>query len=118
MNCYSISIMTVTGEGFVDSAKTVFGAFQKQSLLYALVDKFMNTFTLWSMSMSVVIPCVIGAYNIPGARKDQGKDDSYFNAITWGLMLISFTFTYIVNSSLFDTINCTTIFYCMDKKFK
>lgn len=29
MNCYCISMMAITGEGFVDSAKTVFGAFQK-----------------------------------------------------------------------------------------
>jgi hypothetical protein len=36
----------------------------------------------------------------------------------WGLILISFTFTYIVNSVLFDTINSVTIFYSMDKHFK
>lgn len=78
----------------------------------------MGIFTLWSLSLSVVIPCVIGGYIIPGQRNDEGKEDSFYNALMWGLILISFTFTYIVNSVLFDTINSVTIFYCMDKRFK
>ena len=106
--------MAVTGEDFIDSAKTAIGIICSDLPLFSVSRLITNLLVFWGIIISVGIPCVI-SYLWVGLN-EKTKDD-----VGWVIILVAFGSIMIsgmIFSILVESVSSVFIFYCFDRRFK
>lgn len=114
LNHNSIICMAVTGEDFIESAKTAIGIICSDMPLFSVTRLISNLLVFWGVIISVGIPCVV-AYLWVGLS-DKTKDDA-----GWVIALVAFGSIMIsgmVYSVLVESVSSVFIFYCFDRRFR
>jgi len=114
LNHNTIICMAVTGEDFIDSAKTAIGIICDDLPLFSVTRLITNLLVFWGVIISVGIPCVI-AYLWVGLNNST-KDD-----VGWVIVLVAFGSIMIsgmIYSILVESVSSVFIFYCFDRRFR
>ena len=117
LNHNAVICMAVTGEGYIDSAKTAIGLIFDNFGVFIIVDFFVSFMEVYATIFSVLIPAVIGGgiiYSVDGTE----------NAITyavWGgviIFLLALLLSNVILGMLEEALACVFIFYSFDRKFR
>lgn len=114
INHNTIICMAVTGEDFINSAKTAIGIICSDLPLFSVTRLITNLLVFWGVIISVGIPCVL-AYLWVGLNK-QTEDDVGLVIII--VALASIMISGMIYSILVESVSSVFIFYCFDRRFK
>lgn len=106
--------MAVTGEDFIDSAKSAIGIICTEFPLFSVTRLITNLLVFWGIIISVGLPCVV-AFLWVGLNEDTKNDAG------WVIMLViigSIMVSGMVYSVLVESVSSVFIFYCFDKRFR
>lgn len=106
--------MAVTGEDFIDSAKTAIGIVCSDLPLFSVTRLITNLLVFWGTIISVGIPCVL-AYLWVGLN-DKTKDDAALVILI--VALASIMISGMIFSILVESVSSVFIFYLFDRRFK
>lgn len=106
--------MAVTGEDFIDSAKTTIGLICQELPLFAVTRLITNLLVFWGIIISVAIPCII-AYLWVGLN-DKTADDAPLVILL--VALASIMLSGMIYSILVESVSSVFVFYCFDRRFK
>lgn len=114
LNHNTIICMAVTGEDFIDSAKTAIGIICQDLPLFSITRLISNLLVFWGVIISVGIPCIL-AYLWVGLN-DQTKDDAPLVILI--VALASIMISGMIFSVLVESVSSVFVFYCFDRRFK
>lgn len=108
--------MAVTGESYIDSAKSAISLIFENFVLFFLIDMVSSLVKLAGIIFVSAIPGIIGFFLLKATA--QNPDDKDF--LTYGtciIVLISMIIGVIFLSVLSEALSCVFIFFCLDRKF-
>ena len=117
LNHNAIICMSVTGEGYVDSAKSAIGLIFDNFGVFIIIDFFVDFMEVYSVIFAVLIPALIGGGIIYAS---DGTDFASTYAI-WGAIIIFFLallLSEVILGMLEEVLSSIFIFYCFDQKFR
>jgi hypothetical protein len=106
--------MAVTGEDFIDSAKTAIGIICQDLPLFSITRLITNLLVFWGVIISVGIPCIV-AYLWVGLN-EQTKNDT--GLVILIVALASIMISGMIFSVLVESVSSVFVFYCFDRRFK
>ena len=116
LNQNAIIVMTLTGEDYIDSAKTGVSLIWDNLELFIIVQIMDDIITLTGVICSVGIPSVIGFFVLQYGYVPEPS--TFEMAISLILIFILSLMIALLALGMFGiVINCVYIFYCLDKKF-
>lgn len=59
LNHYTVIMMSITGESYIDGAKSTMGLLWKELGLMSITNIICNFLVIWGLIISVGIPCII-----------------------------------------------------------
>lgn len=120
LNNYSIIVMAVTGENYVDSAKSTISLIFDNLSLFIILDYFSNFYNLFTTFFIGLVPAFIGA-GIIYKTYDPQTDPQILTYAIWGgiiIFLLSIVISSIVIGMMIQALSCIYVFYCFDQKFR
>lgn len=119
LNCNAMIVMAMTGEGYIDSAKSAVSLIFDNLGLFIVIDYFANFYNLFTTVFVGLVPAFIGGGIIYYMELAAGNPLASSYAI-WGgiiIFLLSTLISSVVIGVLILSLNCIYIFFCFDKKF-
>lgn len=114
LNHNTIICMAVTGEDFIDSAKTAIGIVCSDLPLFSVTRIITNLLVFWGTIISVGIPCIF-AFLWVGLNKDTENDAALVIVIVG---FASIMISGMIYSVLVESVSSVFIFYLFDRRFK
>ena len=112
--------MSVTGEGYIDCAKTTVSIIFENFGLFWVVDFISDLVTFFGILVTVGIPTLISvlilSYSDIAATGDQRVEEIAFTAVA--VFFLSVLIASLIISLIGEALSCVFIFYCFDKKFR
>lgn len=115
LNHNAIIVMSVTGESYLDSAKSAISLIFDNFALFFLVDVMSTILTLAGILLISGVPSVIGYFLLK--ETNSNPDQPYEGLGVAAIFLISLLIGSLFLSILSESLSCVFIFYCFDKKF-
>lgn len=119
LNHNSIIVMSVTGEGYISSAKSTLSlVFDNLSLFFG-VDYFVNAIELFSLVFICLVPSIIGTVIV--YQSEESTNSLAINHAVWVgiiILLISIFISSVIVGIIKQILSSIFIFYAFDKKFK
>ena len=107
--------MSVTGESYINSAKTALSIIFDDFALFNIVDFISSLVTFFGVLITVGVPTLVGFLIIRYARNADTYISSY-GAVA--IFFLSIMVSGLIISIIDSALNCVFIFYCFDKKFR
>ena len=117
LNHNAIICMSVTGEDYIDSAKSAIGLIFDNFGVFIIIDFFGDFMGVYSVIFAVLIPALIGGGII---YSTDGTDQASVYAI-WGgviIFLLGILLSEVILGMFEEVLSSIFIFYCFDQKFR
>lgn len=114
LNHNSIIVMSVTGENYLNSAKTALGLIADNFPLFWIVDFIGDMVQLYSLVVCVLVPAVIGGGIVWG--RYEIEDTAVISGVI--IFLLSWIVTSIILGILYEALSSVFIMYCFDRKLR
>ena len=120
LNHNSIIVMSVTGESYIDCAKTAISIIFENFGLFYIVDFIGDLVTFFGVLATVGIPTflavIILGYADLGQSPTNKTEEVAYTAIA--VFFLSVLIASLIISLIGEALSCVFIFYCFDKKFR
>lgn len=107
--------MTVTGESYINSAKTALSLIFENFGVFYIVDFFSDLINFFGILVSVGIPTLVGFLIIRYGREASTYQASYAAV---AIFFMSILIAGLIITMIGEAMSCVFIFYCFDKKFR
>ena len=114
LNHFSIICMAVTGENFIDSAKSTIGIICSEFPLFTISRFITSLLVFWGVIISVGIPTVLGIVWMNNV--EFGPE--YMGSVVLMIILSSILLSGMIFSILVESVSSVFVFYCFDKRFR
>jgi hypothetical protein len=114
LNNNTIICMAVTGESYIESAKTTIGILCSDLPLFAISRLISNLLVFWGVILSVGIPSVIGYVWVDSYPEGADSVGTALLIIIFASIMLSG----MIYSILVESVSSVFIFYCFDRRFK
>ncbi len=120
LNHNAVIVMSVTGEGYIDAAKSTVSLIFSNFGVYYIVNFFSNFVNFYGTVMCVVGPSLLGAYLTWRAEDKLDNNDRERSAIIIGvfIFILALIFSQIIIGVLTEALSCMFIFYSFDSRFR
>jgi hypothetical protein len=114
LNHNSIIVMALTGENFINSAKTALGLIFNNFPLFWIVDFIADFIQFYSLILCILAPALLGGAII---WKQEGLEGT---AAIGGVIifLLSWIVTSVILGILYEALSAVFILFCFDKKLR
>lgn len=107
--------MTLTGESYLEGARSTMGLLWRQLPLLSITNLICNFLVLWGLIISVGIPCIVSYLLICGVTTSD--QDNQRLAIVGIVALCSTLISTVIFEILVESVCCIFIYYAIDKSF-
>lgn len=117
LNHNAVIVMSVTGESYINSAKTALSIIFENFGIFYIVDFFSDLLVFFGVVLCVGIPTLIGFLVI---RYQYNTDDTPTPEANYAAIMIFFLsilVSCVIIGMLGEALSCVFIFYCFDRKF-
>ena len=116
LNHNSIIVMSVTGESYIDSAKSTISLIFDNFSLFFVVDIISSIVQFTGIILICGVPSFVG-YFLLRETAENPDDHTYIAIGMVAIILISILIGVLFLGVLGEALSCVFIFYCFDKKF-
>ena len=118
INHNSILMMGISGENYINSARTALSLVSYNLKIFFLIDFISTLISLAGMILLTAFSGLISFFLYQNASELDPSENIYFPIGIIAVMLISSTIACVLFTSTSETLNCVYILYCLQKRFE
>lgn len=111
LNHYNVIMMAITGESYIESAKSTMGLLWRELGMLQITSIICNFLILWGLILSVGVPCIL-SYLL---MRDKPAED--IGPVIALVAVLSLLLSMVVFELIVESVGCIFIFYSLDKQF-
>lgn len=115
LNQNAVIVMSVTGESYIDCAKSALAIIFENLGLFYIVDFIGDMVVFFGILSAVGIPTVIGFLIVRYGHKQTDTADITFTCVS--IFFMSLMLSSIIIPMISEALSCIFIFFCFDRKF-
>ena len=116
LNHNSIIVMAVTGDSYIDSAKSALSIIFDNLGLFFVADFISDLVVFFGILASTGIPIFIGILILSSEGVNSTEEELAFSAAS--ILFLCLITGVLIISMIGEVLSCVFIFYCFDKKFR
>jgi hypothetical protein len=119
LNHNAIIVMSVKGDGFIDSAKTAIYLIFNYFGIFLSVEMVEFLLNMCVFFLTIVTPTALGFLILKLTYNQSAADEGiYLFVTTAAIFIICVTISLLTITILSQTLSCVFIFYCLNQQFK
>ena len=111
LNHFSVIMLAITGESYVNSAKTTMGLLYRELAMLQITSMISNFLVFWGLLISVGIPSLLAYFLMTG----KAEDDQL--GVVGLVAVLSILMSMVIFEVIVESVGCIFIFYSLDRQF-